>query len=357
MSNYKIYKMTLSPTDWFFFGGEITYGGSDTANYYAKSRLFPQESSILGMLRYEILKKEGLLNNHDESIKTDVINAIGETGFDCLKSDSDISMGKIKQISPVMLQYKDYTYYPAPFNYGLEVAFLNRSDITTYINEEKSALPFIENFNIKEYYNNTGKWLSLQQNNPIPVITTEQAFMSKTKIGISKQKKDRDKDNKEGYYKGDYFKLNKDYHFVFYAQLDIELDSHLLVNLGAERSMFIMSLEEQQSTDNDFFIKLWINVPTRDNQITFLSEAFVPESISSYCSFAWSDTISFRYITRPWKAGRNYASLDKKTERSQRFNLLKRGSVLYYSTPQQYEKIIHLINNPYLQKLGYNIYK
>lgn len=357
MNKYKIYKITLSPVDWFFFGGEITYGGSDTANYYAKSRLFPQESSILGMLRYEILKQEGLLYNCDESYEKKIENAIGKSGFNYHSNTPSIPMGKIHQISPVMLQYKDSIYYPAPLNYGYEVEFLDENNIVTYMNGKKSALPFIKDFDIKKYYKNTGKLLSLQQDSKNPITSIEQAFMHKTKIGISKKNADRDLKNENGFYKGELCKLNKEYQFVFYAQLDVELPTHLLVSLGAERSMFTMDTKEETLADEDFFTNLWENVPIQKNQIIFLSEAFVPETVFIHCSFAWSDTISFRCITRPWKAKRSYASLDKKTERSERFNLLKRGSVLYYKTLHDKEEIIKLIDNPYLQRFGYNIYK
>lgn len=358
MSNCKIYKITLSPVDWFFFGGEMTYGGSDQANYYAKSKLFPQESSIVGMLRYEILKKEGLLQSCDASMQEKVRLAIGESGFNYDSRAKDAPIGKIFHISPVMLQYEENTYYQAPFNSGYDVQFLSRDDISTYINGDKVALPYIKNFEVKEYYGAVQKWLSLKSNATTLAISTEDVFVYKTQIGITKKQSNRAVENKEGFFKGELCKLNRGYQFVFYAQLGIELDKCSLINLGAERSMFAMNVEEELSTDEKFFLEeLWNDIPVASNQITFLSEAFVPDIVFSHCSFAWTDTIAFRCITRPWKAGNNYAALNKDNERSDRYNLLKRGSVLYYQSPNDREMIVNLIHNPYLQRFGYNIYK
>ena len=54
------YKITLTPVEGYFFGGETTFGEGQAKNYFAKSNLLPQETALLGMLRYQILKLKGL---------------------------------------------------------------------------------------------------------------------------------------------------------------------------------------------------------------------------------------------------------------------------------------------------------
>lgn len=339
------YKITLEPLDWFFFGGEITYGGADSANYFAESRMFPQESAVLGMLRYELLKAKGLLHA-DKSSENLVIEEIGELGFD-EKALKDAPMGKIIRISPIMLQYKDVVYYHAPFNDEGDLSFAS-GDVKVFINGTKDCLPTIDNLDF--LYMAQDKWLPLKTNDD--PICSKDAFVDKIKIGITKRNQDRDDENKEGLFKGKLYKLKKEYKFVLYVQLDTNLPEKSLVNLGAERSMFRM---ETQQIANDLWENMWNNVPVKENQIFLLSEAFVPEDIKEYCHFIWSDTISFRCIKRRWKEQRNYASLDKVTERASRYNLLKRGTVFYYTAENESE-IRKKLDNPYLQRFGYNVY-
>ena len=49
------YKIDLKPIGTFFFGSDKKFGEGDEVNYFAQSSLFPQQTSILGMLRKEIL--------------------------------------------------------------------------------------------------------------------------------------------------------------------------------------------------------------------------------------------------------------------------------------------------------------
>ena len=51
----------LTPLDAFFFGDENTFG-MDNTSYYVRSRKLPQQTSLLGLLRYELLKKKGFIS-------------------------------------------------------------------------------------------------------------------------------------------------------------------------------------------------------------------------------------------------------------------------------------------------------
>lgn len=340
------YKITLTPLDWYFFGGEITYGGSEQANYYAKSNKCPQESAIIGMLRYEILKKKDLLNASGK--ENEVADAIGNWGFNPLYGEESLrKIGLIDSISPVMIQYQGEVFNRAPLNYGSEIQF---ERTCVYLNGEKQQLPVpIKMQDAREI------WISCLTGQPNENVVDDKIFISKSKIGITKQMTQRDDDNKDGYFKGEMYSLRKDYKFVFYARLGIELDNLLLVSLGAERSMFKMEVTPEK--DMEQLSQLWDNMqikPAELKQVVFFSEAFAPAEIYQHCSFAWTDTISFRCITRPWKADHNYAALDIKKERSCRYNLLRRGSVLYYETDEQEQEICKLINNEYFRNYGYN---
>lgn len=64
----KKYKITLTPVDKFFFGGDMTFqvgtNEKDSFNeqfssYIIRSAMFPQQTSLLGMLRFLILRNSG----------------------------------------------------------------------------------------------------------------------------------------------------------------------------------------------------------------------------------------------------------------------------------------------------------
>ena len=48
--------------DWFFFGGERTLDDGKSADYISHSNKFPQQSALLGMIRYQLLKQHNLLS-------------------------------------------------------------------------------------------------------------------------------------------------------------------------------------------------------------------------------------------------------------------------------------------------------
>ncbi|MFK1829260.1 type III-B CRISPR module-associated Cmr3 family protein [Bacteroides fragilis] len=56
------YLITLTPMDWFFFGGERTLDDGKSADYISHSNKFPQQSALLGMIRYQLLKQHNLLS-------------------------------------------------------------------------------------------------------------------------------------------------------------------------------------------------------------------------------------------------------------------------------------------------------
>lgn len=345
------YKITLTPLDWFFFGGEITYDGGTEANYYAESRLFPQQTAIVGMLRYEILKKNGLLNA-DSSHQQRVKDLIGAKGFDMIGQSP---VGQILNISPILLQRENYLYYKAPLCTG-NITFIKNGNV--YLNGRKNQLPIYVD-NEKSCYSNWDEWLSLNPESPVKSIDVKKdVFSFKTKIGITKSQTQNNKDDKDGYYKGKYCMLKSGYSFVFFAQLGTELNPVSLVYLGAERSLFRMEAEEVGSSENAtrFWEQKFNSIPSQKSQLLFLSDAFVPNDVLKSCKFMFSDTIPFRYISREWQPKRNYASLNKEKERSGKFNLIKRGSVLFYDD-EKLAVIKEALNNEYLQNFGFNIYK
>ena len=109
------YLVTLSPLEPFLFGGDNTFGKlGDEINgtYLVKSRQFPQQSAILGMLKKEIMTQNNLLTRQlkgewvEPKNKQKAENLVGVEKFDIF-SKSIQNFGKIKNISPMFFIKND----------------------------------------------------------------------------------------------------------------------------------------------------------------------------------------------------------------------------------------------------------
>ena len=114
----KKYLITLKPLEAYLFGGDTTFGtfGDDkNSSYLVHSRLFPQQSAILGMLKKEIMTQSGVLTKKvkgewvDGKNKQEAKSLVGSSKFDIL-SNSLQDFGTIKEISPIFLIRKDERY-------------------------------------------------------------------------------------------------------------------------------------------------------------------------------------------------------------------------------------------------------
>ena len=98
------YLVRLRPLDYYFFGGEVTFGNNEQQNYYARTQPLPQQTSILGVLR------------HLGYGKTD----IGDS-FDAGDPAANVTFGYINRISPLFLYREkngnDHFYLPGPLGY------------------------------------------------------------------------------------------------------------------------------------------------------------------------------------------------------------------------------------------------
>jgi CRISPR-associated protein Cmr3 len=103
------YKIKLTPLGSFFFGGEVVFGSENSQeersrSYLVHSRVLPQQTSLLGMLREKLLADNGLLLSA-KSTPTERANAaslVGQKGFD--RNGKAQSWGVIEQLSGLVLE-------------------------------------------------------------------------------------------------------------------------------------------------------------------------------------------------------------------------------------------------------------
>jgi hypothetical protein len=100
------YIITLKPVTPYFWGMEQVSELGNKRNYYLESALFPQQTAVLGMLRYQALAQFGFLSIPDH-FRIDATKLIGDSSFDIANTKG---YGAISKISPLQLHKGNSLY-------------------------------------------------------------------------------------------------------------------------------------------------------------------------------------------------------------------------------------------------------
>lgn len=199
------YLVKLTPLGKFFFGGDMSFKSGrekedeNYVSYIIHSSTMPQQTSLLGMLRFlllssneELFDKAGQHIIEDKTgqdiIKNEVKKLIGERSFS-VDSKAHVSkdFGYIKSLGPCFLYNKkeDKAYYPSAKDQGLEVSFAEV--IQAHVNGVVMDIPEIKVKDNQAYY--SGK--DYQENSYITadsstVIRESELFIRDSRIGIDK---------------------------------------------------------------------------------------------------------------------------------------------------------------------------
>lgn len=354
MTEYN-YKISLRPIDDYYFGGERTFGGwndKEQRNYFAYSNKYPQQTSIMGLVRYLLLEAKGLLpldlNNRKEAD-----SLIGENSFDPGTIAQSQDFGSIKKISPLYIGKEDALFrfaHPLGLN---TLDFLE--DRKTLVNEQiMNTIPSVKEFDPKEYYpdlfvpdrhvpkefldEKKGKNIEDKQ-----CVFSETVFKGQHQIGIQKGA------DKEGFFKQEFFRLKSDFEFVFFVNIkELPKDTILknsIVFFGGEQRQFRVNIASTGENEVPKF-----SHKKEGLKITLLSDALVNEEILSHCRFALVDVQEFR-------TGKFYANGYQFKGKSNKINLLKRGGILFAKDETSKTKVCDFLDHPpnYIQ-LGFNHY-
>lgn len=357
MNAMKIYKITLSPQDWFFFGGSSTFDNGVKSSYIAHSDKFPQQTALLGLMRYIVLKNENLLitgqSAPDLSNKRDEV--IGDMSFAMGKADQQF--GQIMGLSPVFLERKSDSrcFFPIPLSHGYQMS-LGQADV--YMNGEKKefmidSASFVE----KDYCNYL--YYSSEDGEKISV---SEIFRSQMQIGITKntdiEKKEDEKE--KGFYKHEMVRFqNDDFCFAFFVEMADEAKTlkNDYVFLGAERSCFKMEVQEMKDASNltQCFLKMHYS-KAEEGRIELLSPTYVEnvKELNELCDFQWCYRFPFRNLTFAKEGnGRLNSGKISYHRGNVSYNMLCAGSVLFFQEKNR-ERIEALLNDVHMQVIGYN---
>lgn len=337
MANYQI---KLTPADTYFFGGEKHDENLET-NYFVESQPYPQQTTLLGLLRYYLLTKNTtVFNGKSITNKTEAVKLIGNSSFDFNNSPPDY--GKLTSISPLYFVHKSEAYFFAPFDYGFD------------LNAELQLSKDSKNYNAKDHYDQMAaqKLVNAKGNK----LELNSIISTAEQVGNEKADKGETKDNK--FYKQFSKRLQADWSFC----VDVELaDCSVIADgdtvflpFGGEKSYFKIEVKRQEKTA--------FTIPQNfKRNVAFLfcqSDCFVETSVLNAADFTVNSYVSFRNLQSTVQNTSKYSGLsasdDKQLKRSNRYNLIQRGSVLYFKNKEQLENVIREFNKLHCQTIGFN---
>lgn len=352
----KTYLVELTPIGNYFFGSENTFSSTDKAtndasitNYLVRSRMYPQQTTLLGLMRYVLLIKEGKLDKPVEEKNV----LIGSKSFQGTAVGSPEKWGIINSISPLFLKngnhnYKiagqDYQYYK---NQKKQVVLNSQNEPNNTFSFNINAHRHFTNHDPKQYAE-----LLWKADSEIECLKPADIFVESFQVGIKKSF--TGKSDNDAFYKQFFFRLIAGFSFAFYINVDSDIKDALqavVVPSGADQSLFRVTFKEEES----IFIEQ--KTPEGPVKITLLSDAFLTSDVLDACELAISGSVDFRYIKTNTGTKRYYniSKSDEDMQKSEKLNLVERGSVFYSNDPSV---LIAALTAPVAYRnTGFNQYK
>lgn len=381
------YLITLTPVNKFFFGGDMTFqvGGDENntyneqyASYIIESNKFPQQTSLLGMLRFLILKNSPCFNGDQITEKAGAKRLIGATSFRVNKKHEENDFGCIKSILGCFLQLKkasskewiDLSF--APFDSQFNV---RKGMATGCYNKENKEIPILEGFEAKNGYT---KYMEAHEIK-IPI---SDIFVKDRRLGINRNIATGKTDN-DGLFKQISYCLTDKYYdyndrgerikdkegkevesacqfrYAFKANIsDEDQDWRLenynghLVSIGGDNSQFVIGIgkcpaKECKKTEH------------RQNEYEYVivlqSPAYLLKKEVDHACFAITEIVPFRFLETSVEGTTSYNILHRGISRSVRYQLYDRGSVFYFSEENAKNEFVEALKEKKeFVQIGYN---
>lgn len=345
--------------------------------YFQESRDYPQQTSLLGMLRYQLLVQNDLLTFDGAHEKVNYPgNAEKLIGAESFNETPGQNFGAIEAISPICLVNDKEWLFPFPVinqPKPKDKLCIEVPPISPALNEvAQGTVSWKTDHDDHGLFVLTGYKEKTGSDSRYSGMTTQNIDRGdlydereQAQIGINKPRRTADEtkpanesaDN-EGFFKLKAQRLKAKVAFSFCVQLreqvdftegkhDVQLADGWVI-LGKERSIFKMRVSAING-------KLPMQVPNLlpgSGAIWLLSDACVAPGILKHCQFAMTQPVSFRHMQSTLKQANHFV---KPTRRNVRRELLQRGSLLF-PKPGEQSIIIEALNDPAFTKIGYNHY-
>ncbi len=364
----KKYLITLKPQGAFYFGGEYSFSAKDDktdslASYIVESNRFPQQTSLLGMLRFWLLRNDS--DAFDCSINRIINKEAAEKiiGSKSFSAKENRTFGKILKVGTCQIKKgNDEFLLPMPLDFELDVDF--EKALTVSYNDSEKTLPKIFKKGTKDEYTGKdpidSKFYSTKEQSKVEY---KDVFKEDRRVGIERDHKTGKVDG-ENLYKQIFYRLNDDYSFVFEAEFDDSTtlpENNQLVELGGDSSKFILSYEEMNGESKMVFGDK-VKLPSGDkSKVVLLSDALIDNDNSI---FSITEITPMRFLeTQVNENGKYYRFSNKEEEKdkeekvikkSNRYSLYKRGSVFYFNTEDEINAFAKNNKKENFKQIGYN---
>lgn len=344
------YLIKITPISQYFFGAENKRISDDTANYFLHSLPFPQQSTVIGALRYFFLKfmcSDNIFKNNAIVNKDGAIKIIGEKSFNICETTFDF--GAIKEISEVFLLKNNTPFFPLPFDKWCE----KLDELTQVSNINCYYLP---NYDAKKQYK-----VKFSNGNDT-VVNFDEIFENNIQAGNKKNNKGND-DN-DAFYKQEYYKLKKDWSFALELKTDIDLSTFntpLYMTIGGENKLFkIEIINDNINIDREKIFEKFNH--SKFFKIVIVSDTFTKvQDINNSALFSITHTKSFRNLlsnVNTTSKYRNRTNLKNDSmKQSSKYEIIERGSTFYFKNEIDLNNFKDkYLKNDYLNKSGMNKY-
>lgn len=362
------YKISLEPLSKYFFGGEHHYDEDDNVFYFQKSRAFPQQTTLLGAIRYQLLLQGNFLEQSRSGLtipNTKLEDAHRIIGKESFNESAQQKFGKIEKLSPVFIgDQGGKEWFELPYLVKKEGGFQE----TKFKFLETTSDVFLGNGGIKkscyeipEFDHKEGFRYNFKVLDGTDTLNREKVFQKEVadeeQIGIYKsyRKKGKvEKTEQEGFYKYQFQQLAEGLNFSFYIKTNEPLKlKDRLIRMGKERSLFKMTIQDASDP--------YVNVKFKPRDVLLLLSDAALENDWPTCADAYvGEPLSFKNVRHQTQENKDsyYA---KPFQFKQRRNLLKKGSLLVVSKDTaKAERLYKQFNESDLakayQKIGYNHY-
>lgn len=341
------YIITLKPIDKFFFGGDMTFSvgnnpqdkyNREYSSYIIESAQFPQQTSLLGMMRFLLLRND--TDCFDGVRITDIAKAaelIGEAGF-----GQGRTYGKIKSLGHCFIrdcmESKDYHFAPYDSDYAVHAA-----EDTCLVNGRKVCLHKMDGFSSKKGYR---KYLECGSEKK----EVASFFVKDRRIGINRDIKTGKTEDAALFKQVSYRFSDSRYAFAFLAETDVDILPYdgQVVSVGADNSQFIIGISGAPKDVED---------GGADCKVRLLSPARILSKDMEKVAFCMTEVMPFRYLCSTIHT-KSYNVLHGKMSRSERIEMYAPGSVFYFSSEADADAFRNALKSyEDFRRIGYNEYK
>ena len=345
------YLVRLKPLDSFFFSGRETFMSFETdtkekTKYLVKSEYFPQQTTLLGVVRKQLLIVNNLYEENRENYGTDkyklnkIINLIGNGSFQIMSTENRESFGIIKEISPLFFYNNGNYYMIGAFDMNLKFQISNEGRVYTN-GIKRNFIPELNGYDSKKGYKK--KIIPCNPYNEKSLYDYEDIFERDERIGININSKEK------GYYKQIYYNLKDNFEFSFTLELKNEITEfnnyRTSIYMGAESRPFEMKVEKMEDNNKIF------DYNVGEKRIVCIGDAIFPDDnefnkIREKSLFILGETLYFRNYVYQYKG--------RSSKKNNSAYLLKRGSIIYVEDENNKKEIKQIIEKKNFKIIGYN---